>query len=482
MPVRARGPARQSRSPATRATVGVPQGLNRVKASGGRALSGDVRAHMESRFGASFADVRIHSGQEPSLLAKSVGARAFTSGNDLVFGPGEFRPHEPDGQRLLAHELTHVVQQREGRAGVPSGLLQRQAEPNASQACDPDNPEGFPLIFDRQGSSGRSPRDAVGFAQQKLNLFFQNIDDEIANNPNSRAKQFMSQQIAGMTPPSDAEQAGDALDVDCKFGPNTTRATKAFQAARFPLEPSEWDGKIGAKTWSLLDLMGLQRPARTSPGSGGTARPILAAGSVTKCITPGEALSGSDVLELSDFAERLIDFDYCGLVGCRPFATDFFDNPLAASYVAFLAAHNRALRTPATIAQLAILSQLQLNRPDILTHLPRRKEFYEIKPDSPSGRSDGRIKLLALNAFYGTFRLPYVEGSAYIPTPTILIGSRGGITVTLEARRLRTGLIVYSICFTGPAALLTAAAIAAIIAILLVLIASRGRARIPVLA
>jgi len=76
--------------------------------SGGWPLPRDVQAKMESALGTSFADVRVHVGPE----ASSIGAVAFTWGSDIHFAPGQYSPHTPHGQFLLAHELTHVVQQR----------------------------------------------------------------------------------------------------------------------------------------------------------------------------------------------------------------------------------------------------------------------------------------------------------------------------------------------------------------------------------
>ena len=85
---------------------------------GGRPLSPHVRTDMESRVGFDFGAVRVHTDGNAGQLARAVNARAFTVGSDIVFGGGEYRPESKEGQRLLAHELTHVVQQ--------TGPVQRQ--------------------------------------------------------------------------------------------------------------------------------------------------------------------------------------------------------------------------------------------------------------------------------------------------------------------------------------------------------------------
>ena len=84
---------------------------------GGNAMSAPVRSDMESRMGFDFSGVRVHNDSNAAGLARSVNAVAFTYGNDVVFGSGQYRPETEGGKKLLAHELTHVVQQT---GGTPS--------------------------------------------------------------------------------------------------------------------------------------------------------------------------------------------------------------------------------------------------------------------------------------------------------------------------------------------------------------------------
>jgi len=87
---------------------------------GGSSLDSGTRERVGPAFGDSLADVRVHTDGTADALARSVSARAFTTGADLYFARGEYRPGSKEGQRLLAHELSHVVQQR----GAPtSGSL-----------------------------------------------------------------------------------------------------------------------------------------------------------------------------------------------------------------------------------------------------------------------------------------------------------------------------------------------------------------------
>ncbi len=77
----------------------------------GQPLSENTRAFYEPRFGQDFSNVRVHSDTEAAKLAESVNAQAFTVGKDVVFNAGKYEPEKQDGRKLLAHELTHVVQQ-----------------------------------------------------------------------------------------------------------------------------------------------------------------------------------------------------------------------------------------------------------------------------------------------------------------------------------------------------------------------------------
>jgi hypothetical protein len=95
--------------------------LDVVGSGGGQPLDRTTRAEMEAGFGDDFSDVRIHTGGKAADSARSVQAKAYTVGNDIVFGGDSFSPATSAGKRTLAHELTHVVQQRSGPVdGTPA--------------------------------------------------------------------------------------------------------------------------------------------------------------------------------------------------------------------------------------------------------------------------------------------------------------------------------------------------------------------------
>jgi hypothetical protein len=88
---------------------------------GGQSLPETLRARMERAFGADFSGVRIHADAQADNLNRSLQARAFTTGHDLYFKRGEYNPASHSGQELIAHELTHVIQQGGGQPPQTSG-------------------------------------------------------------------------------------------------------------------------------------------------------------------------------------------------------------------------------------------------------------------------------------------------------------------------------------------------------------------------
>ena len=98
----------------------------RAGADSGLLPDSSTKEFMESRFGHDFSKVRIHTGEMASSSANAVNAVAYTVGNDIIFGEGQYRPHTLEGRKLLAHELTHVVQQSNSNnntASTSAGLI-----------------------------------------------------------------------------------------------------------------------------------------------------------------------------------------------------------------------------------------------------------------------------------------------------------------------------------------------------------------------
>lgn len=90
--------------------------INSARGSG-QALDGAVQQKMSESMGTDFSGVRVHTGSESHQLNEQLSAKAFTTGNDIFFRGGEYNPQSSGGQELIAHELTHVVQQGSGAVG-----------------------------------------------------------------------------------------------------------------------------------------------------------------------------------------------------------------------------------------------------------------------------------------------------------------------------------------------------------------------------
>lgn len=114
----------------------------------GRALPQGPRGFFESRFGADFSDVHVHDGPQAQTSAEALQARAYTSGSHLVFAKGEFAPGTPRGDKLLAHELTHVLQQRRGGHAIQRAPADDEIGGRRDGLVDRDD-----LIFFERASS-----------------------------------------------------------------------------------------------------------------------------------------------------------------------------------------------------------------------------------------------------------------------------------------------------------------------------------------
>ena len=166
---------RKADLPAAPAQQGVPDDFVRDLGPG-QPLDSATRAFFEPRFGHDYSRVRVHANGEAATAASAVSARAYTLGHDIVFGSGEYAPTTAQGTRLLAHELTHVVQQAKGGAGsAVQGKIQRAlaapCTPPAGLPCDgtvtgPGHRAGTHLNYDSEVSSltAAQKKDLKAFA------------------------------------------------------------------------------------------------------------------------------------------------------------------------------------------------------------------------------------------------------------------------------------------------------------------------------
>lgn len=122
-------------------STGLQQKINTTR-GGGQPLSGDSRAFFEARFGRDFSNVNVHTGSQAAQINKDLNAQAFTSGNDIYFNQGKYAPHTDAGRHLLAHELTHVIQQRHGEIRRKSDNFPYAPGGNGAAATNKSNGKG----------------------------------------------------------------------------------------------------------------------------------------------------------------------------------------------------------------------------------------------------------------------------------------------------------------------------------------------------
>ena len=126
-----------------------------INAGGGQPLDSGVRADMEARLGHDFGDVRVHHDTRAEESARAVNAHAYTVGSNIVFQRDRYDPSSDAGRVTLAHELTHVVQQRSGpvdgtsapggiRLSDPSDRFEREAAANAERVLETPAPASAP--------------------------------------------------------------------------------------------------------------------------------------------------------------------------------------------------------------------------------------------------------------------------------------------------------------------------------------------------
>ena len=140
--------------------------------SGGRPLEPDVRDDMEARLGHDFSDVRVHDDTAAAASATAVNAHAYTVGSNVVFQRDKYDPSTQEGKTTLAHELTHVVQQRSGpvdgtsapggiKISNPSDRYEREAAANAERVMSAPAPVQTAAVS-ASGTFSATPCDRGG--------------------------------------------------------------------------------------------------------------------------------------------------------------------------------------------------------------------------------------------------------------------------------------------------------------------------------
>lgn len=247
----------------------VPPIVREVLSSPGQVLDANTRAYMEPRMGHDFSKVRVHRDARAAESARSVNALAYTVGQNVVFGSGQYRPDSIDGKRLMAHELTHVVQQDAGMKGVQrspigtnAGSSGTHSGPIGTGAKDSSEKEAEQTaqVVGSDASAATVPGTCPDISiphKLLIRTYPKPTADPAVREAQRKLNLYHAQEIA-------AGRAGlkDApLVEDCVFGDHTQNAVISFQQQKFPKQPKEHDGKIGDHTWTELDKVVVTPPA-----------------------------------------------------------------------------------------------------------------------------------------------------------------------------------------------------------------------------
>ena len=146
-----------------------PPIVHEVLAASGQPLDPATRGFMESCFGHDFSRVRVHSNQLAARSAEAVAAQAYTVGSNMVFGSGRYAPASRDGQRLLAHELTHVVQQDMSPASAAAVQRHPQPAPKPAQGKTSQVDQAKTLAWIKDVDLGVFHRPKVSWKRVTIN-------------------------------------------------------------------------------------------------------------------------------------------------------------------------------------------------------------------------------------------------------------------------------------------------------------------------
>lgn len=191
---------------------------------GGTGLDKKTKNEMESGFGTDFSNVKIHTDARAVQMSQELGAQAFTNGNDVYFNQGKYNPDSREGKHLLAHELTHTVQQT--GAKQKSGTIQKSSienHPEDLQAERPENPQ----------FRGNPPLEKANDNQMLIST--------------GQKGQYVAELQQGLL---EAGQSLPKFGADGDFGTETRNAVIGFQTDN---GLNKIDGLVGPETMGALD-------------------------------------------------------------------------------------------------------------------------------------------------------------------------------------------------------------------------------------
>jgi outer membrane protein OmpA-like peptidoglycan-associated protein len=325
---------KEAGSEAARSTQAETNSVQEVLLSPGQPLEPRTRNFMEERFGDHFDSVRVHTDGRAAESAQRVNALAFTAGNHVVFGGGQYTPEASGGKHLIAHELAHVVQQRKGVSG---GRVQRKCGPKEVGPA----PSGCEIV----AATAKTPIRGERF-------FFQVNCDEFAAGEDARLQAFLDPAkitsganitIRGMASADGSADFNRSLSCNRAaaavavlnqkgFGPNIKSVS-----ATGGIPGTTQDPKFRAVE---VTVTGAVVPSQ-GPTFSIVGNPV-----VTAVVNP----SNASVIDTFQVNQAMGDFDLAAVVSMQaPQASDFDDWQIGAVQTAVTPAHQRCFKFPAGV-------------------------------------------------------------------------------------------------------------------------------------
>jgi Domain of unknown function (DUF4157) len=229
-----------------------PASVDQVLSSPGNPLEPALQQEMGQRFGHDFSQVRVHTGGEAARSAQDVNAKAYATGYNIVFGAGQFTPSTLQGRKLLAHELTHVVQQSN------SNKI-RSEQSNAKSEISPIAIQRTPATAESRHGSTLPYKEA------------NNLNDCMRIMGSANVK-YCRREVLGenVSEISDEEKKALFFDRLRSLSPSNDPALRAEMESQFPLNTDDrWLAETILKSgpeplWSLADITERQRRAMTN--------------------------------------------------------------------------------------------------------------------------------------------------------------------------------------------------------------------------
>ncbi len=227
------------------ASENVSQTINTTKGSG-RGMDNATRSFMESSFGTDFSNVRIHTGDYAVQMSQELNAQAFTAGNDVYFNSGKYDPNSASGKHLLAHELTHTVQQDGAIRRLPKDIFGRELGFFSTPQQEAYDLESARIGFDRTAAmlelniwADPEYQKQQVETQERVKRIVNMVKTKPPGDSKGQRYYYLKKLSTAISTPFNGTQTGDAT-----YGCSTDADAKNRKAVddALKIEKRDWDG------------------------------------------------------------------------------------------------------------------------------------------------------------------------------------------------------------------------------------------------